>query len=149
MSLPNPLSLLAGGAGGLISAIGGVIDKLSTTDEEKLAAKAEILKIQSDLTVKLAEVDAKFAEAQAKVLVAEAQSESWMTRNWRPILMLSFTYILVHTYVLAPIFGLVALEIPEDLWVLLKIGVGGYIVSRGVENVASYAPDVAANLRRP
>jgi hypothetical protein len=149
MSLPNPLALLGGKVGDIIGSLGGLLDKVSTTDEERLAAKAELLKLHSELTLGLAQVDAQFADARAKVLVAEAQSESWLTRNWRPILMLSFTAILIYNYVFCLIFGWPSSDIPTDLWAVIKIGVGGYVMGRTVENVASYAPDVAANLRGP
>lgn len=143
----NPLSFLTGKVSDVITAVGGVLDKVTTTDAERLDAKNQLFKLHSDLTLGLAEADTKIAEAQSKVLIAEATSESWLTRNWRPILMLTFTGILLHNYVLAPIFGLPSTDMPSDLWQVIKIGVGGYIASRGVENVASYAPDVAAALR--
>lgn len=145
-TFPNPISFLTGGFSTAIGAIGGVLDKLTTSDAERLAAKAQLLQIQVDFETKLAAVDAQIAEQQAKVLVAEAQSESWLARNWRPILMLTFTYIIFHTFVLSPIFNVAAVEIPPDMWALLKLGIGGYIIGRTVEKVA---PEVAANMRGP
>lgn len=52
--------------------------------------------------------------------------------------MLSFVAILINNFIFAPYvqaFGGVSvmLEIPPDMWDLLKIGIGGYIGVRSVE----------------
>jgi hypothetical protein len=47
--------------------------------------------------------------------------------------MLVFTYIVAHNYVLSPVFGINYVVIPAEMWSLLKIGVGGYIVGRSAE----------------
>lgn len=129
-------SFLAGPITGLVKEVGGVIDSLSTSKEEKLEAQAKLLAIQTAFTVRLTELDTQFAAEQAKVIVAEAQSESWLTRNWRPLLMLTFTYIIAHNFVLAPLFSLASLPIPEQMWELLKLGIGGYIGGRSAEYIA-------------
>ena len=120
----------------LVKGIGGVIDSVTTTSEEKLSAQAKLLELQTAFTVKLTELDTQFAAEQAKVVIAEATSESWMTRNWRPILMLTFTYIIFHNFVLVPMFSLPKVDIPPDMWVLLKLGIGGYIGGRSAEYIA-------------
>lgn len=76
--------------------------------------------------------------AQSDVIKAEAGSSSWITASWRPILMLVFTAIVANNYILAPYLqamfhvGL-SLALPPEMWDLLKIGVGGYVVGRSVE----------------
>jgi hypothetical protein len=130
------LGFLGGPISDLVGAVGGVIDSLSTTKEEKLAAKAELFKLQTAFAVRLTELDGQFAAEQAKVVIAEAQSESWLTRNWRPILMLVFTYIIAHNFIIAPMFSLPSLPIPDQMWELLKLGIGGYIGGRSAEYIA-------------
>lgn len=139
------LKILGGPITELVKGIGGVIDSVSTTAEEKLAAQAKLLELQGNLTVKLAELDAQFAAEQSKVVVAEVQSQSWLARNWRPILMLTFTYIIAHNYVIAPLFHVPSATIPVDMWDLLKIGMGGYIIGRSAEKIA---PSVAEVLKK-
>lgn len=78
--------------------------------------------------------------AQAGDIQAEAKSDSWLAANWRPILMLSFTAIIVVNYLVLPVaqwFGITEnpLVLPPDMWALLKIGVGGYIVGRSGEKI--------------
>jgi hypothetical protein len=130
------LKILGGPITELVKGIGGVIDSVTTTSEEKMVAQAKLFELQSAFTVKLTELDTQFAAEQAKVVIAEAQSESWLTRNWRPILMLTFTYIIAHNFVLAPLFSFASLEIPAQMWELLKLGIGGYIGGRSAEYIA-------------
>ena len=139
------LNLITGPITGLVKAVGGLIDGVSTTTEEKLSMQAKLNEIQNAFVLQLAVLDTQFATEQAKVVVAEVQSASWLARNWRPILMLTFTYIIAHNYVIAPLFHVTSVPIPVDMWDLLKIGMGGYIVGRSAEKIA---PSVAEVLKK-
>lgn len=121
---------------GLISKIGGkLIDRLIPDKVEAMKAKASLM----------SEENAEFfkeLELQASVVLAEAQSEHWLTANWRPITMLTFVAIIANNYILYPYLALFwagapILEIPVDMWQLLKIGLGGYVVGRSGEKIAS------------
>lgn len=75
------------------------------------------------------------------VIVAEANSKVWITAAWRPITMLSFVAIIVNNYMFYPYLSLFwsdapKMEIPPDMWDLLKLGLGGYVVGRSAEKVA-------------
>ena len=93
---------------------------------------------KADLLQFLQEADlAKFMGA-VSVIQAEAKSEHWIVAAWRPITMLTFVFIIANNYILYPYLSLFIdnapmLEIPENMWELIKIGLGGYVVSRGVE----------------
>lgn len=143
--MTGPLSFLGGPFKGIIEGIGGVIDKLSTTDEEKLHARRELLEIERDFQVKVLEVDALFAAEQAKVITAETNSQSWLARNWRPIVMLEFGFIIGWNYILVPILGaafhITTVPIVPDMWELLKLGMGGYIVGRSAEKIVPLVTD--------
>ena len=115
--------------------MGAVIDDLHTSGEEKAEAKLKLRALELEFTKASYEAEGKFVEAQRDVLKAEVSSKHWLASNWRPILMLVFTYIIFHNFVLVPIFSLTAAEIPPDMWQLLKIGVGGYIVGRSAEKI--------------
>ncbi len=74
------------------------------------------------------------------IIKAEAESEHPLTAQWRPITMLVFVAIIANNYLLYPYLSLFwgeapILTLPDHMWELLKIGLGGYIVSRGVEKV--------------
>ena len=116
---------------GLLKAGMGLIDNLFTSDEEKSKAKAKLIEL--DQRGELAKIG-----AAAGVVQAEAESEHWLTANWRPLTMLTFVAIIANNYILVPWLETlgapaVSLEIPPDMWDLLKLGLGGYVVGRSAE----------------
>lgn len=128
------------GAGGAISSlfsgVTGLVDKVTTTDEERLKAQLEVKRLETAFTLEMAKLEVENAKTQASVITAEVHSTSWMARSWRPILMLTFTFIIAYNHVIAPIFSLTALPLPPEMWATLKLGMGGYIVSRSAEKIA-------------
>ena len=99
------------------------------------------------IDIKLLELDAVLArlkvktdELRSNIIIAETKSQSWLARNWRPILMLTIIAIIANNYIIFPYASLFTtkvkmLVLPGHLWSLLKIGVGGYIVGRSAEQV--------------
>ena len=83
---------------------------------------------------KLIDTYIKLEELKASVLTTEMQG-NWLQRSWRPLLMLSLVLIIVNNYILFPYFPdtLTMLDLPEQLWTLLTIGVGGYVGGRSIE----------------
>ncbi len=120
---------------GLLGGAGKIIDNMHTSGEEKMAAQATFMRIQGEILTMVAETESKLVDAQSTIIVAEAKSQSWLARNWRPILMLTFNYIIAHNYIFAPMFGLEIRPIPVDMWQLLKLGIGGYVGGRTLEKV--------------
>jgi hypothetical protein len=51
--------------------------------------------------------------------------------------MMVFVFIVANNYIIAPAQALsgasVSLPTPPDLWALIKIGLGGYVVGRSAE----------------
>lgn len=108
--------------------VGETIDGLSTSDDEKAAAKEKLTNtVMTHLVTAL--------QAQASVITTEAQG-NWLQRSWRPILMLAFGFIIIYRYFLSQVLSLPAVDLPIDFWELLNIGIGGYVVGRSVEKVA-------------
>jgi len=86
-------------------------------------------------------------QLQTQIIVAEATGQSWLQRNWRPILMLSIVGIVVNNYILVPylqLFSIPAqvLDLPERLWSLMTMGVGGYVVGRTGEKIVEKIAEV-------
>lgn len=111
-----------------------VIDKAVTDKDQANQLKAEIRARLID------QQDARL-QAQMKVILAEATGESWLQRNWRPLLMTVIVAIVANNYLLAPYLGAIfgvglQLELPEQLWNLMTMGVGGYIAGRSGEKIA-------------
>jgi hypothetical protein len=114
-----------------ITAVANLIDTLA---EKFFADKDSQLKGEINIFVET-------VKAKMNVLMTEMQGNT-LQRTWRPILMLSIVGIIVNNYLLYPylsLFGVenvIPLELPNHLWGLLKIGVGGYVVGRSAEKVA-------------
>tara|TARA_R110001632_G_scaffold65040_1_gene154420 strand:- start:2124 stop:2519 length:396 start_codon:yes stop_codon:yes gene_type:complete len=117
---------------GVIGEIGKVIDNLFTTDEERIHAKNEILKV-------LKEQQLELQRLQSEVIVAEAKG-NWLQRSWRPILMLAFGFIVIYVKFIAPLFSLPIPPLENEFWNLLQIGIGGYVIGRtGEKMIKEYA----------
>ncbi|MBF3825405.1 hypothetical protein ISF98_29125 [Burkholderia pseudomallei] len=101
-------------------------------------SQVEMAQIAADVTKAELAFETNNVTQGAQTVRAEISSDSWLAKNWRPILMLLFGYIVANNYVIAPYMqamfhASLSVPIPPDLWELLKIGIGGYVVSRGVE----------------
>lgn len=98
----------------------------------------EASKRKSELALMIANQELEIFKTQAGVIKTESKSEHFLVSAWRPITMLVFVFIIANNYILAPYIGLffdvdVSLVLPPDMWDLLKIGLGGYVVGRSSE----------------
>lgn len=119
-------------SGGVISEITKVIDELFTSDEERMHAKNEILKV-------LKEQQLELQRLQTEIIVAEANG-NWLQRSWRPMLMLAFGFIVIYVKFIAPLFILPIPPLENEFWNLLQIGIGGYVIGRtGEKMLKEYA----------
>ena len=130
-----------------IPIIGNVIDDIFKAVDKSTLDKDKALEIKSELQKAVTQLDynryQQELEAQVKTVLAEEQGKSWLQRNWRPLLMMLFGVIVANNYIIAPyiqlLFGVnkaVMLQIPPDMWGLLKLGIGGYVVGRSAEKIA-------------
>ncbi|MHC4640109.1 MAG: 3TM-type holin [Planctomycetota bacterium] len=125
--------------GKVLEGVIGLIDQAVTDKDEANKLKAQMIGVfqNADLT--------KFTSllrAQAGIIMAEATGASWLQRNWRPLLMLIFMVIITNNYIFFPYASLftdkvTVLELPDFMWQILKIGVGGYIVGRSGEKIVN------------
>lgn len=126
MSLPL-IDLIAG----IFKPAAELIDELHTSDEERLNAKARLLEVQAASMDKVLETETRMLEAQAKIVQTEAGSQHWLTATWRPITMLTFLVLVV-----SDALNILPNPLSAQVWPLLQIGLGGYVVGRSVEKVA-------------
>ena len=122
----------------LINPVKDIIDDLHTSGEEKAEATAKLFALQAELEVKLLAHEADIVQAQAEVIKAEYQHGNALSRSWRPITMLTFVFIIFNNFVLAPYasalgFAVPTLEVPNGMWALLNVGIGGFIAGRSIE----------------
>ncbi|MCL6270270.1 holin family protein [Sansalvadorimonas sp. 2012CJ34-2] len=115
-----------------IPLVGKVIDKIFPDKNKSIEAKAALTEM-----IVNGELD-ELAE-QAGVIKAEAQGESWLQRNWRPLVMVTFTALIVCRWM-----GWASPDLSEALEMkllgIVQLGIGGYIASRGVEKAVRSWP---------
>lgn len=125
---------LASFVSGIFKPAAELIDNLHTSVEEKLVLKAQILGIETSFLTKVLGLESEILAAKTSIIVAEVKSESWITRNWRPMTMLAMVAM-----VGAHMLGLTPDSVTEatvmELFSLVKIGLGGYVVGRSAEKV--------------
>ena len=72
--------------GGVIKEVGNVIDKLTTTEEEKLVIKKQIQEI-------LEKADNDAQEQVSRRWESEMKSDSFLSKNIRPLVLIYLTFI--------------------------------------------------------
>jgi hypothetical protein len=107
--------------------IDGVLDKVVPDAAERDRISFEIQKL-------LMGNQSKELEQAVKVILAEAQGESWLQRNWRPILMLWFAGLVGAHWL-----GFTPPNLPESVVIglldIVQVGIGGYVLGRSGEKI--------------
>ena len=122
--------LFSGGAAELVKGVGGVIDNLHTSDEEKLEAERKIKELISSYEV---EMEKNITERWKM----DMQSDSWLSKNIRPLVLV---FLVASTVLLIFIDAGAINFIVQDKWtdllqlVLITV-IGAYFGGRSLENV--------------
>jgi len=109
-----------------------MIDNVHTSEEEKLIQKSQLLELQTTFLVQALDYEQEQLKSKTAIIMAEANSQSWLARSWRPITMLTFLVL-----VCMDSFGWLPNPLASQAWTLLQIGLGGYVVGRSAEKVTS------------
>ncbi len=122
--------IFSSGATELVKGVGGIIDNLHTSKEEKLAAELKIKQLISDYEV---EVEKNITSRWQ----ADLKSDSWLSKNVRPLVLI---FLIVCTMLLIFIdAGALNFEVKSswvDLLQLVLITViGAYFGGRSLEKV--------------
>lgn len=120
--------------------IGSIIGPLFGVIDQAVEDKDAAAKLKADIHSKMLSLQESETASATKVLMAELSGGNWLQRSWRPILMLSIVAIVVNNYLLVPyltLFGLpaTALDLPPELFNLMTVGVGGYVLGRSGEKI--------------
>jgi hypothetical protein len=82
------------------------------------------------------DVDSQAVAAAAQIITAEANNSSWLASNWRPLFMVFFGVLIGLRW-----FGYTPPNMSEiellEIYGLFKLGLGGYIGSRGLEKIVT------------
>jgi hypothetical protein len=122
--------LLSAGAGELIKSVGGVLDNLTTSKEEKLAAEHKI----KDMIMGY---EAEMQKQVTERWKMDMNSDSWLSKNIRPLVLV---FLVVATVLLIFIdAGTISFKV-QDKWtdllqlVLITV-IGAYFGGRSLEKV--------------
>ena len=120
--------LFGGGAADLVKNVGGVIDNLHTSKEEKLAAEQKIKELIADYETKM---EANITDRWK----ADMNSDSWLSKNVRPLVLI---FLVISTVLMIFIdAGTIKFTVEEkwtDLLQLVLITViGAYFGGRTME----------------
>ena len=123
-------NLFSGGAADLVKGVGGVIDSLHTSKEEKLEAERKIKEIIANHEIEMEKNITSRWEADLK-------SDSWLSKNVRPLVLI---FLIICTMLLIFIdAGTINFEVKSswvDLLQLVLITViGAYFGGRSLEKV--------------
>ena len=138
-------SILGGGIGEIIGKVGGIVDNLNLSGEEKQQFK---LQLESLLQKRDSEVEQTIRielQAKERVLVAELQQGSTFTKSARPMVVYSGLAFIGINYVIVPIIGLLngmtipPLELPVEFWagwsgIVATWSIGRSFEKRGTQN---------------
>jgi len=120
--------LFSGGAADLVKGVGGVIDNLHTSKEEKLAAEAKIKELIADYETKM---EANITDRWK----ADMNSDSWLSKNVRPLILI---FLVVSTVLMIFIDAGTIQFVVEEKWtdllqlVLITV-IGAYFGGRSFE----------------
>ena len=121
-------NLFSGGAADLVKGVGGVIDNLHTSKEEKLAAENKVKELIVNYEV---EMEKQISDRWK----ADMNSDSWLSKNVRPMILI---FLVVSTVLMIFIdAGTITFTVEEkwtDLLQLVLITViGAYFGGRTME----------------
>tara|TARA_X000001382_G_scaffold101953_1_gene76649 strand:+ start:7517 stop:7900 length:384 start_codon:yes stop_codon:yes gene_type:complete len=117
-------------SGNVIEKVGNVIDNLSTSDEERLAAKQAMEEV-------LIEAESNAQEQVTRRWEADMKADNWLSKNIRPLICVFLTAI----FVILSIFdgnmgGFEIQEAYKPIYQTLLITVyGAYFAGRSIEKI--------------
>lgn len=115
----------------LIPAVTALIGKVV---DRAIPDKGKADELKAELTMQLLSLSSEELKSATSIIVAEAQGGSWLQRNWRPLLMLTFAGLIVSRWL-----GLSVADIPPELelklFEIIQVGLGGYVIGRSAEKV--------------
>tara|TARA_R110002096_G_scaffold378277_1_gene572228 strand:+ start:380 stop:772 length:393 start_codon:yes stop_codon:yes gene_type:complete len=120
--------IFSAGAGDLVKSVGGVLDNLTTTKEEKLEAEQKIQELVAKYET---DMEANISDRWK----ADMNSDSWLSKNVRPLVLI---FLVVCTVLMIFIdAGTISFNVEEkwtDLLQLVLITViGAYFGGRSLE----------------
>jgi hypothetical protein len=116
--------------------LSSVLDIGSKLIDRLVPDKGENARMKADLIQQGMNGELRTMEAAVSIILAEAGG-NWLQRSWRPIIMLWFALLIgMYWFGLAPDYLVKNPAQITELFSLMKIGIGGYVVGRSAEKVS-------------
>jgi hypothetical protein len=138
--------ILGAGVKETVDSIGNAIDKIDKSDE-KLELQLKYKELLMKMEGACIDYESKLLESKSAIVQSEAKGESWLQRNWRPMLMCVCMFIMANNYILVPYFGIPVTVLDEHIWQLMELGVGGYVAGRSLEKISENLGPVLFNTK--
>lgn len=117
----------------ILGSIGAQIAKSLFPDP---ADETKRIEVEQKFQLALLNQTAAVEKAAADIIMAEAGGDSWLQKSWRPLTMVTFVGLIVAKWLGFTAPGVTeALEL--QLFEIIKIGLGGYVIGRSAEKVAT------------
>ena len=116
--------------GNVVEKVGNVIDNLTTSDEERLAAKKAIEEV-------MMEAESRAQEQVTRRWEADMKSDNWLSKNIRPLICIFLTSIFVVLSVFDGNIGEFVIQesyIPIYQTLLITV-YGAYFAGRSIEKI--------------
>jgi hypothetical protein len=139
--------ILGTGVKETVDSIGNAIDKIDKSDE-KLELQLKYKELLMKMEGACIDYESKLLESKSAIVQNEAKGESWLQRNWRPMLMCICMFIVLNNYVLVPYFGIPVTVLDDHIWNMMELGIGGYVAGRSLEKISENLGPVLYNVRK-
>ena len=116
--------------GNVVEKVGNVIDNLTTSDEERLAARKAIKEV-------MMEAESRAQEQVTRRWEADMKSDNWLSKNIRPLICIFLTAIFVVLSVFDGNIGEFVIQesyIPIYQTLLITV-YGAYFAGRSIEKI--------------
>ena len=80
--------IFSSSVGEVVGKVGEAVDRLVTSDEERLRLANELKQIEVGAVLKSQELDVQFDQELTKRLQADMTSDSWLSKNIRPLTLI-------------------------------------------------------------
>lgn len=119
----------------LLPILGTIGEKIAASLFPDPAQQAQRDALKTQLQTAALDHAAAIEQAAAENVKAEIASGSWLAKSWRPITMLIFVALIVARWMGWTAANMTPAEYLE-IYGLMKIGLGGYVIGRSAEKVA-------------
>ena len=136
-------NLLGGGIGEIIGKVGGIVDDLNLSGEEKQQFKIQLETLLQKRDSEVEQTIRIELQAKERVLVAELQQSDKFTKRARPMVVYAGLAFIGINYVIVPIVGLIAgqlinpIQLPVEFWAGWSGIVATWSIGRSFEKSGS------------